>query len=55
MRVIHEDEMADYEDQMAEERYERKMSRRRIATHPHDPDFIAPYEEEDEINVYSAY
>lgn len=54
MRQIHDDEMNDYLDQMAEERYERIQSRKRIVTHPHDPDFIAD-EEEDEIHVYAAY
>lgn len=40
MRMIHEDEMADYQDQMAEERYGRRRLPRYVS--PHDPGYEAP-------------
>lgn len=40
----HENE---YREEAARIRYEREQSRKRIAWHPHDPDYIAPDEDDE--------
>jgi hypothetical protein len=48
MREIHEDEMADYREQMAQEKYEREQVRKQRWVDPRDPNYVAPEEEENE-------